>query len=59
MRPTPACLEEAAKIAVGTAKNFTEEHPGELDIIKWVLFDNNTYQVYKSELECQNSSELG
>ncbi|MDE7252651.1 MAG: O-acetyl-ADP-ribose deacetylase [Acetatifactor sp.] len=44
-------LEEAAKIAVSTAKQFVAEHPGELDVIKWVLFDDQTLEVYKKELE--------
>ena len=39
-------LEEAARIAVSTVKSFVEEHPDKLDIIKWVLFDDNTYRVY-------------
>ena len=39
-------LEEAARIAVSTVKRFVEEHPDKLDIIKWVLFDDNTYHVY-------------
>lgn len=49
-------LEEAAKIAVSTAKQFVADHPGELDVIKWVLFDDQTLEVYKKELEqCESS----
>lgn len=44
-------LEEAAQIAVGTAKRFAAEHPEELDVIKWVLFDDKTLEIYKKELE--------
>ncbi len=44
-------LEEAAKIAVSTVKEFIAKHPGELDIVKWVLFDDRTFEVYKNELE--------
>ncbi len=44
-------LEEAAKIAVSTAKQFVADHPGELDVIKWVLFDDQTLGVYQKELE--------
>ena len=44
-------LEEAAKIAVSTAKQFVADHPGELDVIKWVLFDERTLEVYQKELE--------
>lgn len=41
-------LDEAAKIAVGTAGDFEAEHPGKLDVIKWVLFDEKTFEVYES-----------
>ena len=51
-------LEEAAKIAVSTAKKFTADHPGELDVIKWVLFDDTTLGVYEKELERWEVSEL-
>ncbi len=50
-------LEEAAKIAVSTAKKFTADHPGEIDVIKWVLFDDETFAVYKKELERWEASE--
>lgn len=43
-------LDEAAEIAVRTAKQFVVEHPGELDIMKWVLFDDKTLQVYESQI---------
>ncbi len=51
-------LEEAAKIAVSTAKQFVVEHPGELDVIKWVLFDDQTLEVYKKELEQWESAKF-
>lgn len=44
-------LDEAATIAIGTAKKFVEDHPGELDVIKWVLFDDVTFGMYEKELE--------
>ncbi len=44
-------LEEAARIAVHTTKEFVSEHPGELDVIKWVLFDDRTFEAYRKELE--------
>lgn len=44
-------LEEAARIAVGTARSFIEEHPDKLDVIKWVLFDDNTYNVYSAVID--------
>lgn len=43
-------LDEAVKIAVRTAKEFVSEHPGELDVIKWVLFDERTFDAYREEL---------
>ncbi len=39
-------LDEAAEIAVSTAKKFVADHPGELDGIKWVLFDDVTWEMY-------------
>lgn len=51
-------LEEAAKIAVSTAKRFVADHPGELDVIKWVLFDDITLEAYQKELERWEVSEL-
>lgn len=44
-------LGEAAEIAVRTAKQFVVEHPGELDVIKWVLFDDNTLQAYERQMQ--------
>ncbi len=43
-------LEEAAEIAIAAVKKFIEDHPGELDLVEWVLFDQNTYDVYDKEL---------
>lgn len=43
-------LDKAAKIAVATAKKFVEENPGKLDVIKWVLFDDYTFNAYNNEL---------
>ena len=42
-------LEDAAKIAVGTARRFIADHPGNFDVIKWVLFDDKTLEVYEKE----------
>ena len=44
-------LDKAVKIAIGTAKRFVHENPGKLDVIKWVLFDDITYNAYKNELD--------
>lgn len=43
-------LDEAAEIAVRTAKQFVVEHPGKLDVIKWVLFDDKTLQAYEGQI---------
>ena len=40
-------VKEAAKIAVGTVTEFLEEHPDAFDVVEWVLFDDNTMQVYE------------
>lgn len=44
-------LNEAVKIAVGTVKKFVLENPEEFDVIKWVLFDDQTFDAYKGELD--------
>ncbi len=44
-------LDQASEIAVRTAKQFVIDHPGKLDIIKWVLFDDKTFQAYQSQIE--------
>ncbi len=51
-------LDEAAEIAVSTAKKFAADHPGKLDVIKWVLFDDETLGTYEKELEQWEVSEL-
>ena len=43
-------LEQAAAIAVGTAKEFAEAHPDTFDLIEWVLFDDTTYGAYEKEI---------
>ena len=43
-------VEEAAKIAVTTVYDFIEDHPGELDLVEWVLFDKKTYEEYDKAL---------
>ena len=40
-------LEEAAEIAVRTAREFAKAHPDSLDVIKWVLFDERTLAAYE------------
>ena len=43
-------VKEAAKIAVGTVAEFLEEHPDAFDVVEWVLFDDNTMQVYEQAI---------
>ena len=43
-------LEEAAEIAAETAKDFVKEHPGKLDLVMWVLFDDRTLGAYQKAL---------
>lgn len=43
-------VKEAAKIAVGTVTEFLEEHPDAFDVVEWVLFDDNTMQVYEQAI---------
>ena len=43
-------VQEAAKIAVGTVAEFLEEHPDAFDVVEWVLFDDNTMQVYEQAI---------
>ncbi len=52
-------LKEAAEIAVTTVNEFIEEHPGELDLIEWVLFDRNTFNVYVQALGQQKRVRRG
>ena len=44
-------LDKATKIAIGTAKKFVEENLEKLDVIKWVLFDDNTLKAYQDALD--------
>ena len=44
-------LDKATKIAIGTANKFVEENPEKLDVIKWVLFDDNTLKAYQDALD--------
>lgn len=43
-------VERAAEIAVSTVRQFLEEHPGQIDEVWWVLFDEHTERVYREEI---------
>ena len=51
-------VEEAANIAVSTVHEFVENHPGELDLVEWVLFDQATYDVYDNVLNQLTVSKI-
>lgn len=34
------------------------DHPGELDVIMWVLFDDTTFKAYESQIEHWEVSEI-
>lgn len=51
-------LDEAAEIAVRTARQFVAEHPGKLDVIKWVLFDDKTLQAYEGQIADRTMSGM-
>ena len=51
-------VEEAAKIAVQTVNQFIEEHPGELDLVEWILFDEQTSDVYEKALQLLQVSKI-
>ena len=40
-------VRQAAEVAVKTVEEFVKEHPGELDLVEWALFDDNTLRVYE------------
>jgi len=44
-------VEDAARIAVSTVKRFIEDHPGELDLVEWVLFDQGTFAAYEAAMK--------
>jgi O-acetyl-ADP-ribose deacetylase (regulator of RNase III) len=44
-------VDEAAKTAVNTVNDYIKNHPGALDLVEWVLFDNKTFEVYNRALE--------
>ncbi len=43
-------LEQAAKIAVGTVKEFLEANPDSFDLVEWALFDDKTFDAYEKEI---------
>mgnify|MGYP006066482221 FL=1 len=40
-------------------RGFAEDHPGKLDVIKWVLFDDRTLGICQQELERDDGTGMG
>ena len=51
-------VEEAAKIALQTVNQFIDEHPGALDLVEWVLFDEHTRDVYEKAFQLAQVSKI-
>lgn len=51
-------VDQAAEIAIDTAWAFAAAHPGKLDLIMWVLFDDKTLSVYAGQLEKAGCPQL-
>ena len=49
-------IGEAAPIALGTVTRFDREHPGALDLIRFVLFSASDLNVYRHSLEKETTS---
>jgi O-acetyl-ADP-ribose deacetylase (regulator of RNase III) len=43
-------VEEASRIALKTVMDYLEDHP-ETKLVRFVLFDSNTYRVYEEALK--------
>jgi O-acetyl-ADP-ribose deacetylase (regulator of RNase III) len=43
-------VEEASRIALKAVIDYLKDHP-EIDLIRFVLFDSKTYQVYENVLK--------
>ena len=43
-------VEEASPIALKTVKDYLKDHP-EIKLVRFVLFDSNTYRVYEGTLK--------
>ena len=41
-------VEAAAKIALETVKEFISKNPGKLNLVKWVLFNDETLRAYEN-----------
>lgn len=39
-------IEQASEIVIETVKKFLEENVGVFDLVEWVLYDDETYNIY-------------
>lgn len=44
-------IDKASRIALSTAKDYLEEHPGDIDLVRFVLFSRTDFEVYCKALE--------
>ena len=44
-------LDKAAAVAVGAVREYIEAHPDDLDLVKWIVRDDATFDAYKREIE--------
>ena len=44
-------LEEAAHIALNTAIDYVKEHPGGIELVRFVLFSRDVYDAFTNELK--------
>lgn len=40
----------AAKIAVRTVRDYINNYPDAFDLVEWVLFDDETFEIYNNEI---------
>ena len=50
--------DKAAGIALRAVNQFVEANPGKMDLIEWVLFDDDTLSVYKDALSKLQISKI-
>ena len=50
--------DKAAGIALRAVNQFVEANPGKMDLIEWVLFDDDTLSVYKDALNKLQISKI-
>lgn len=44
-------VEKAARVAMEAVRSFLDEHPGKLDLVRWVLFDERTKKIYEEKVK--------